>query len=305
MRLSVLDIGTNTILLLVADVDTQGTITPVGHGHEIVRLGVGVDEQRRILPEALQRAEETIGRFVAEARRHHSEQIIACGTSALRDAANRAEIVTHIRNTTGVDIEILSGNEEAELTYLGAIGEFTRPGQDQKFAVLDIGGGSTEIILGTGTEVHSKQSYDIGCVRLTERFLETSPPSSLGISHALKSIREHLASQHPPDADARFIGVAGTLTTLGALDLNLPAYDPLAVSGHRLKRDTIESIFNRLRIRTKEEIQGIPQILPGRADIMLAGILILLEVMKQLEAEEITVSDRGLRYGVARRAVLG
>lgn len=304
MRLSVIDIGTNTVLLLVADIDQQGSITPVFHGHDIVRLGAGVDEQRRILPDALQRAEQTIGRFVNDAKSHKSERIIACGTSALRDAENRAEFVARIKDSTGVDIEILSGDEEAELTYLGAMGEFAQPGHNQKFVVLDIGGGSTEITAGTETVIQSKQSYDMGCVRLTERFLKTSPPSSLGISQALQSMRKHLSPLNPLDVDARLIGVAGTLTTLGALDLNLPGYDPLKVSGHRLKRETVESIFNMLRIKTKEEIEKIPQILQGRADILLAGILILIEVMKQLEAEEIIVSDRGLRYGVARRALL-
>jgi len=302
MRLSVIDIGTNTILLLVAECDEQGTITPIFHGHEIVRLGAGVDEQRRILPEALKRAEHTISRFVREAKSHQSERISACGTSALRDAANRDEVVAHIKQATGLDVDILTGDEEAELTYLGAIGEFAQPGQEQKFVVLDIGGGSTEITQGTGNAVHLKQSHDLGCVRLTERFLKSSPPSSLDMSQALQSIRRHFSSLDPLEHDARLIGVAGTLTTLGSLDMDLPAYDPLRVSGHRLRRESIESILNRLRIKTRKEIEAIPQILPGRADILLAGILILLEAMKHFEAEEITVSDRGLRYGVAGKA---
>ena len=304
MRLSVIDIGTNTVLMLIADVDARGGLEPVYHGHEIARLGMGVDEHRRILPEALDRALKTIRSFVNLSKQYQSDRIVACGTSALRDAANRDEVLDRMRSATGIDVEILSGNQEAELTYLGAIGEFAGERNDQKFAVLDIGGGSTEITAGTGRQIQSKQSHNIGCVRLTERFLRTSPPSSPDIDQAIGSIRQHVGSLNPLDSATRLIGVAGTLTTLGAMDLRLPTYDPLRVSGHRLTRETIESVLGQLRIKTSEQIKEIPQILPGRADILLAGILILLEVMRQLEAFEITVSDRGLRYGVAMKEAL-
>jgi len=304
MRLSVIDIGTNTILLLIADIDPRGGLTPVYHGHEIPRLGMGVDEHREIHTEALERAITIIQAFVAASKRFSADRIIACGTSALRDAANRDEVLARIKRDTGVDVEIISGKGEAELTYLGAVGEFMRPGEDQKFAVLDIGGGSTEITSGSGLKVHDKRSHDIGCVRLTERFLRSSPPTFAEINQAKESIDEHTGSLRPLDKTARLIGVAGTLTTLAAIDLDLPAYDPLRVSGHRLSRKTIESIFDRLKTKTVQQLKEIPQILPGRADILLAGILILLEVLDGLKSDEIVVSDRGLRYGLAMRHAL-
>jgi exopolyphosphatase/guanosine-5'-triphosphate,3'-diphosphate pyrophosphatase len=304
MRLSVIDIGTNTILLLIAEIDPAGGLKPLYHGHEIARLGMRVDERRLILPEALERAIPIITRFVALSRQHGVDRIVACGTSALRDAGNRSEILGRIKSATGIEVGVLSGEEEAELTYLGATGEFVKQGEDRKFAVLDIGGGSTEITAGTGTHIQSKASHDIGCVRLTERFLKVAPPPQLDIERALEWVRGHIADLDPLDPTTRLIGVAGTLTTLGAIDLNLPAYDPLRVSGHRLSRETVESISIQLKKRTIEQIREIPQILPGRADILLAGVLILLEVMKQLEIDEVTVSDRGLRYGIALKETI-
>ncbi len=190
------------------------------------------------------------------------------------------------------------------MTYLGAVGEFIEKGDNQNFAVLDIGGGSTEITSGRGTQVHSRQSHDIGCVRLTERYLKSSPPATAEITRATESINEHIGPLQSLTGAARLIGVAGTLTTLAAIDLNLPTYDPLKVSGHRLSRETTESIFDKLRTKTVGQLKEIPQILPGRADILVAGVLILLEVMSALESEEITVSDRGLRYGVVMREVM-
>ncbi len=299
MRISVIDIGTNTVLLLIADVDQAGEVTPVHHGHAIARLGKSVDESRTISSDSLERVTGILAEFVSLSQRHQADLMVACGTSALRDASNRLEVVEHIRSNLKIDVRILSGEEEAELTYRGAIGEFQRSGVARDFAVLDIGGGSTEIIVGEESRIRSKRSIDVGCVRLTERFLKASPPTSLNISQALRSIREEIAPFAPLESTARLIGVAGTLTTLAAIDLNLPAYDPSKVSGHVLKKESIQTIFNQLRIKTLEELKAIPQILEGRADILLAGILILLEVMNQLEATEISVSDRGLRYGIA------
>ncbi|MBI3788597.1 MAG: Ppx/GppA family phosphatase [Ignavibacteriales bacterium] len=304
MRISTIDIGTNTILMLVADIQPDGTLATVRDEHSIPRLGKGVDEHKTISHETFQRALGFLKKYKDISDACRSEKIIACGTSALRDAVNKKEFISFISQELGFTIEVLSGDEEAELTYLGAISEFLRRDGQQNFAVLDIGGGSTELTTGIGRRVTNKQSLDIGCVRLTERILKTSPPTALSIERGVKRIKEHLAA-YPPllPAQTKLIGVAGTLTTLAALDLNLPTYDRERVSGHILTLESIQRIFHTLKTKSIEELTAYPQILAGRADVLLAGIMILLEVMKKISADQITVSDRGLRYGIALREV--
>ena len=297
MRLSVLDIGTNTVLHLIADIDKAGSLTTVHQGHAMPRLGMGVDEHRTLSSESMVRV---LNDYVHQAREFQAERIIACGTSALRDASNRAEFIGMVKTELGIDVSVLTGDEEAELTYIGAVSEFAADSVNQRFGVVDIGGGSTELTTGTGITVESRQSFDIGSVRLTERVLKTSPPSPQAIDDCIRSIRSqlNLASLH---SSTTLVGVAGTLTTLASIDLNLGVYDPLKVGGHRLTLSSIESVFHRLKVLTLEELRAAPQILSGRADILLAGILILMEVLKAAGATEITVSDRGLRYGIAIR----
>ena len=287
--------------MLIAEFSSDGRLTVLRDEHVIARLGKGVDEHRAITPEATERVLGFLRSFRDLSDQLRSERIIACGTSALRDAVNGPQFIESVRQKLGLELRVLSGDEEAGLTYLGAVSEFLRPGEEQNFGVLDIGGGSTEFVLGTGTTIQRKQSLEIGSVRLTERVLKTSPPSSPAMNEALNEIRAQLDSLPPVPPRTQLIGVAGTLTTLAALDLQLSAYDPSRVSGHVLTLDTVKEIFNHLRTKSVEEILSYPQVLPGRADVLLAGILILLEVMRRVNADRITVSDRGLRYGIAIR----
>jgi len=304
MRLTAIDIGTNTILMLIAEVAPDGTLKMVRDEHGIARLGKGVDENRSISQEGFDRALELLRRYKEISDECESEAIVACGTSVLRDAANSEEFGRFVFERLGFKLGVLNGDEEAELTYLGAVSEFLQPGEGGHFAVLDIGGGSTELTLGVRETVERRQSLPLGCVRLTERILKSSPPSSLAMNQALKEIRARVSEFRSLPVRTQLIGVAGTLTTLAALELQLTEYDPQRVSGHVLTYDAIQQIFNHLRIKTIEEMLAYPQILPGRADVLLAGILILMEVMKRLNVDRITVSDRGLRYGIAIREYL-
>lgn len=289
--------------MLVADIRPDGTLVTVRDEHSIPRLGKGVDEHKKISQQTFQRALNFLKEYKDISDACRSEKILACGTSALRDAINQREFISFISQKLGFTIEVLSGDEEAELTYLGAISEFLQPHNQQNFAVLDIGGGSTELTTGIGRRVTNKQSLDIGCVRLTERILKTSPPLASLIERAVEEIQDHLAAYPLLPAQTKLIGVAGTLTTLAALDLNLPIYDRERVSGHILTLGSIQRVFHTLKTKSVEELTAYPQILAGRADVLLAGILILLEVMKKLNANQIAVSDRGLRYGIALREV--
>ena len=298
MRVASIDIGTNTILMLIADVLSDGSLRFVRDEHVIARLGKGVDEGKNILPDSLERVITTLQQYKEIAEKERCDRIIACGTSALRDARNQKHVLELVRKRLGLDIRILSGAEEAQLTYRGAVSGFMREGKTSNFAVLDIGGGSTELTSGINDQVQDAKSLDIGSVRLTERFLKSSPPLEGGLEAAQHEIRRNLESIPPLKAGTEMIGVAGTLTTLAAMNLSFEAYDREKVEGHSLALTTIESMFDLLKSKSVAEIRRIPQILPQRADILLAGVLILLEVMKHLHFDKITASDRGLRYGL-------
>lgn len=211
-------------------------------------------------------------------------------------------ICSFILNKVGIRIEVISGKEEALWTYHGAISEFM--GQADYFSVVDIGGGSTEIITGNTDAVISTASIDIGSVRLTERMLKTSPPTQAAIIVA----QDYILSEIPDDQAPSFrqaltIGVAGTVTTLAALHQRLPHYSASKVSGYKLSDDDIASMFTMLKDKTVEQIRAYPQITAGRADIILAGILILMGLMKKRGLQHITASDRGLRYGIIYREI--
>jgi len=288
--------------MLVADVAADGTVSPVRDEQVIARLGKGVDANRRITAETSDRVLRFLQDYKAISESLHSEKIIACGTSALRDASNSREFIRFMKEKLGLEITVLSGEEEADLTYRGAVSEFSSLGADQPLAVLDIGGGSTELTTGIGASVTGTVSLDLGCVRLTERILQSSPPTSPALNNAISDVREAVLSfpQLPPQI--RLIGVAGTVTTLAAIDLKLESYDRSRVSGHFLTIEAIEQVFNKLRSHTLERMaREFPQIESGRADIILAGIMILMESMRRFDVRGITVSDRGLRYGMALR----
>jgi exopolyphosphatase/guanosine-5'-triphosphate,3'-diphosphate pyrophosphatase len=302
MRLTSIDIGTNTILMLVADVTPDGTVSPVRDEQVIARLGKGVDAHRRITSETSDRVLRFLQDYKAISESLHSEKIIACGTSALRDASNTREFIRFVKEKLGLEITVLSGEQEAELTYRGAVSEFSSLGADQPLAVLDIGGGSTELTTGIGASVTGTVSLDLGCVRLTERVLLSSPPTTPALNHAISEVREAVLSLPLLSPQIRLIGVAGTVTTLAAIDLKLESYVRSRVSGHFLTIEAIELVFNRLKSHTLEQMaREFPQIESGRADIILAGIVILVESMRRFGVRGITVSDRGLRYGMAQR----
>lgn len=301
MRISSIDIGTNTILLVIADVDANSIVRVVHDEQVIARLGKGVDEHHVINHETFRRAADFLRSYHDTSKKFQSEKIIAIGTSALRDASNKREFCEFILQTVGISIEILSGNDEAEWTCRGAVlGIDTLT---ENFTVLDIGGGSTEIISGIGSQILNKMSLDIGCVRVTERLLRTSPPTAQEIIETRALIRKHLTPIDVVRGVSHAIGVAGTVTTLAAMHLQLAQYDPKQVHGYELHYNDILQSFNLLKGKTFDEIKSIPQISAGRADVILAGVIILLEFMEAAGLEKITVSDRGLRYGIILREI--
>ena len=290
-------------MLLIADIAADGTISVVRDEQVIARLGKGVDANRRITAETFSRVLAFLQRIKATAEANGATKVVASGTSALRDAINGGEFVRDVKERIGLQIDILSGQEEAELTYRGAVSEFLRTlGAQRSYAVLDIGGGSTELTIGEEGAVLRKASLNVGALRLTERLLKTSPPSPPAISQAVSEVRSWISTLPRLLPTTRLIGVAGTVTTLAAIDLNLPVYDPKRVSGHFIRLEAIEQTYESLRTKSVGEmIRAFPQIQLGRADIILAGIIVLIEALKRFGVRGITTSDRGLRYGLVLR----
>ncbi len=302
MKIASIDIGTNTKLLLIAEV-LPGVKIKVLHDDQVIaRLGKGVDADRIINWDTFTRAEHFLRSYFQTCSAFGVDKIFAVGTSALRDAKNSNDFVKYIEDRIGITIDIISGDEEAELTYRGGISEFI--GRAEKYSVFDIGGGSTEIIVGNSKNILTKTSVDIGSVRITERFLKESPPTETSLIEAHEFIHSQIQKEHVEDIQSAFaIGVAGTLTTLAALHQKLPVYLREKVSGYSLSFDDICAMFAFLKDKSADQIASFPQISSGRADIILAGIMILMGCMEKSGIKHITVSDRGLRYGIIYRVM--
>lgn len=302
MRIASLDIGTNTILLLIAEADKNG-ITKVLHDEQVIaRLGKGVDADRTINRETFRRAADFLRTYKHTCDMFSVDKIVAVGTSALRDAKNRDEFCEYIQQQVGISIDVISGDEEAQWTYRGGISEFLD--RAEQYSVIDIGGGSTEIIIGNRTTILSKTSINIGSVRITERILKFSPPDDSAIIKADEFIHSQITSSAVGNINNTFsVGVAGTLTTLAALHQLLPSYIPDKVSGYTLSYEDAGSMFGLLKDKSVEQIRAFPQISAGREDIILAGIMILMGCMKSCSIDTITVSNRGLRYGIILKEI--
>jgi exopolyphosphatase/guanosine-5'-triphosphate,3'-diphosphate pyrophosphatase len=300
MTVAAIDIGTNTVLLLIARVTPDGRIVPTRHEQRLPRLGTGVDASRRLSSPAMRRVADVLQEYRALIDTLRADVTTVCATSAVRDATNRGEFLRFILETTGLVVEVLSGDEEARWTYRGAVS-----GLDgvHTATVVDIGGGSTEITTGSRHEVTGRMSIDLGAVRLTERVLQDDPPTPEQIRNCLRTIREGLRPVAGlRTSGSRVLGVAGTATTLALLDQGRKEFDLAAVSGYRLTLDAVRRLAATLGGIPSGEILRMSKALEGRADIITAGTLILQEVMVLLGCGEITVSERGVRYGLALRA---
>ncbi len=303
-RVSCIDIGTNTALLLIADLEPESaSILPVYHKQTIVRLGKNVDAKKVIDRESLQRLIDCLSDYRRISDEHHAEKIIAVGTSALRDAENHLDVIHTIARETGITIQCISGKEEAELTFFGAVAGMSNI--PELFSVIDIGGGSTEISLGSISAVTQSVSLDIGSVRLTERFFTMQPPDQKEFDTAKAIINKHLTASILPFFTAReyVYGVAGTLTTIAQIVQGLKQFDALKVHNFPLRYHDVHAFLEQIKKCNLEQIisLGIPE---GRADVITMGTLILHQFMRLLGIEEIRVSIQGLRFGIAQKELL-
>jgi exopolyphosphatase/guanosine-5'-triphosphate,3'-diphosphate pyrophosphatase len=298
-RVAAIDCGTNSIRLLIAD-GSDKQLHDIVREMRIVRLGEGVDRTGVLSGAALERTRLALVEYAALLAEHGAESIRMVATSATRDAANRDEFAAMVLSVLGVEPEVISGTEEAALSFLGAASAV--PDRLQPLLVTDIGGGSTELVLGVSPEDLTSYSMDIGCVRMTERHLRDDPPTPDQIAAARSDVQAALAvaTQFVAITEAAmFIGVAGTVTTMSAIALGLSEYQPDLIHGSRMSAAVVGELTDRLLSMTRAERAALPVMHPGRVDVIGGGALILQELMRATGSAEVVVSEHDILDGIA------
>jgi exopolyphosphatase/guanosine-5'-triphosphate,3'-diphosphate pyrophosphatase len=293
MRVAAIDQGTNTTRLLVADVE-DGEVTEVSKRVEITQLGEDVDTRRRLLPVSIARVRNVLSDYRREAERLGAERVLLVATSAVRDAENGEAFLGEVEWSYGFVTRLLSGKEEAELTFRGAA-----DGRLGSTLVIDPGGGSTEFVVGEERHIRSRTSVDVGSVRLTERFLHSDPPSRDELEATAEYVRSHLPPR--PNVD-NAIGVAGTITTLAALDMGLAEPEGLGTHGHRLTPNAVRTQRERLATLPLAERRRLPGLHPKRAPVIVAGAVIVEQILEDFQLDELEVSERDILHGAALEA---
>ncbi len=314
-RVAAVDCGTNSIRLLVSDVPADGAAVDLLRRMEVVRLGEGVDATGRLAPQAIERTRRVLVEYAAQARDLGAERVRMVATSASRDAVNRTDFEDMVQAVLGQLPDVVTGDEEAGLSFLGATASLASgaaahgaPPPPPPHLVVDIGGGSTEFVLGDAAGVSAVRSVDIGCVRLTERHLRSDPPTADEIQAAESDIRAALVdvvAEVPVDRAATLVGVAGSVTTVAALALGLPAYDPDAIHGSRIPVGAVRSVTAGLLTATRARRAAMPVMHPGRVDVIGGGALVLRVLMDAFAIDEVVVSEHDILDGIALRLARG
>jgi exopolyphosphatase / guanosine-5'-triphosphate,3'-diphosphate pyrophosphatase len=308
VRVAVVDIGTNSTRLLIADVEpTTGSVQQLLRRSEVTRLGAGVDSGGTLSEEAAQRVFDTLTGYRAAIDSHGCEANLAVLTSAVRDAANGAAFAERVRRDFHLDARVLSGEEEAQLTFLGAMSG--RPAEGlptpaEPIVVVDIGGGSTEFIVGLGHTAGFHTSLPAGVVRMSERHIHSDPPTSAELQDLAADVRSTFLGGLPPQERApvtRGIAVAGTATSAAAIDQELDPYDPERVHGYPLLLATVEMLLARLADMTEADRRRVVGLHPDRAPTIVAGMILLEEAMRAFELDQVEVSEHDILFGGALR----
>lgn len=309
MRVATIDIGTNTVLLLVAEARGRELVA-VEERATITRLGQGVDKTRTLAPDAVARTNACLDEYAKVIASYGAERVDVVGTSAMRDAAGGEVIREHVQRVLGVEARVIAGEEEARLTFTGALVGLSGALQGSGATVFDIGGGSTEVVqgrvdadAGAGVDdarIAFARSYDVGSVRMTERHVRSDPPTLAELA-AIRQDVERIVDSLPPlsSANAEPVGIAGTITTLAAVSMALDPYDSGRVHGARLDVDALEAVVMRLAAMPLEARRTVPGLEPKRADVIVAGGLVAVTLLRRWGARALVVSDRGVRWGLA------
>ena len=304
MRVAAIDCGTNSIRLLIADIDGTN-FREVVRDMEIVRLGQGVDQTGQFHPDAIMRTLAAVDKFAAEIAKRGVEKIRFCATSATRDATNRHLFVNGVRERLGIEPEVISGDEEAALSFAGAIQDLDP--SEGPFLVVDIGGGSTEFVFGT-TTVEAARSVNIGCVRMSERHFANDPATAEQIELARTDIQAAIAqaaAEVPITQAKTLVAVAGTATTVAAAALDLTEYDRYAIHLARISATQVHDASIMFLNSNREHRLSLGYMHPGRVDVIAAGSLVLSEIMKVTGAQEFVASESDILDGMARSLVHG
>lgn len=303
-RVAGIDCGTNSIRLLVADV-ADGGLTDVCREMRIVRLGEGVDRTGELSPAAIDRTATALGEYVDLINGHGAEAVRMVATSASRDASNAAEFRAMVRRILGQDPEVISGDAEARLSYAGAVADLPENLGERPYLVVDIGGGSTEFVLGgleTDGGVRAAHSVDVGCVRLAERHFAADPPTAAQIAAAEADVRRAVAQarEHVPVGESRtLLGLAGTVTTVVGIALGLEAYEPDVLHHAEATYAQVADVTAMLLASTAEQRARIPVMHPGRVDVIGAGAIVLRVLMEEVGAPRVIASEHDILDGIA------
>jgi exopolyphosphatase/guanosine-5'-triphosphate,3'-diphosphate pyrophosphatase len=296
MNYAVLDVGTNSVKFHIGEKAPDGTWRTIVDRAEVTRLGEGLDESGRLGAEPMRRTAEAVAAMVREAREHGVEQIAAVGTAGLRIAPNASELIDAVRAETGVEIEVIPGEEEARLAYLAVRAGL--PDRAGSLVVFDTGGGSSQFTFGRGDEVEERFSVNVGAARFTERYGLDRPVSVEVVGEARSAVAADLDRLDGRASPDRLVGMGGAVTNMAAVKLELSAYDPELVQGLTLEADEVDRQIELYRVRSADERRAITGLQPNRAEVILAGACIVRTVLAALGCDSLTVSDRGLRHGV-------
>jgi exopolyphosphatase/guanosine-5'-triphosphate,3'-diphosphate pyrophosphatase len=303
MRVAVVDIGTNSTRLLIADVDpSSGSVEELVRRSHVTRLGDGVDASGALSAEASERVFAVLEGYRREIEEHRCEANLAVLTSAVRDASNGAEFAARVREEYGLDARVLPGEQEAQLTFLGAMAP--RPAAIEPTVVIDIGGGSTEFIIGVGRSAGFHASLHAGVVRMSERHIHTDPPAPGELQELAADVRKVFLDGLPAEERApvtRGIAVAGTATSAASIDQGLDPYDPERVHGYPLELASVELLLARLAEMDEAARRQVVGLHPDRAPTIVAGMILLGEAMRAFELEQVEVSDHDILHGGALR----
>ena len=297
-----IDIGSNTVRLLIMEADDSGGFREVDSKRVICRLGEGINSEKKILPHRMDLTLDVLQGFRDQCLKHGDIPVRVVATSAVREASNRDEFVYLAKERAGLDVEVISWEEEARLTVDGVFWKLPSSG---KTLIFDIGGGSTEFIFSQDKQVLASAGTSLGVVRLTEQFISQHPINAGEYQNLKTHIREQLDRVHFRLGDPtpeKLIGTAGTVTTLAAMDRNLFPYDPEKIHGLVLPRDNIQRLFEDLKSKSLEQRLQIPSLEQGREDLIIAGTALVLEIMEVFHCSHLTVSEYSLREGILLRA---
>ncbi len=308
MRVAAIDIGSNSIRLLVAELHggERPRLVTIARAGEPCRLGRGLGSTGLIETETAERAAALAGSFVDRARGLGAGRIVVAATAAMRNATNGAEVAARIEARCRVPVRVLTGDDEARLMYRAVIGGLGRPVRDNSCVVFDLGGGSTEVVSGVGERPGRWTSLPFGAVSLTERHLHSNPPAPAEIAALRANVRDILMHDcaYMPERAPVLAGVGGTVTVLAMLDRKLTAYDPARLEGWGVTADRLATLTAKLIDTTQEERRRWPAMGEGRADIVVAGVLVVEALMERFPSPMLVCSTQGLRYGLAREAAM-